>query len=160
MNMPKYICTIKLQTNKIITMKMRSESLRTSIIAMVITSLLNIIVSVGSQPNADQSKTNMLINRWHLNAYVVDGESHSPDKKEKGDYILFKEDMTFTSKSEGKEEEKGTFLLNTSGGYVLMIDKKGEEIKAYIHSISENSLVLLYDIDEIRDVEVHYNRPI
>jgi hypothetical protein len=140
-------------------MKIRSESLGISIIAMIITSLLSIIMSAGSKPQDHQSKTNMLFNMWHLNTYVIDGESHSPSKKEKGDYILFEEDMTFTSNSEGKEEE-GTFLLNTNGSYVLMIDEKGEKIKAYIHSISENSLVLLYDIDEIRDVEVHYNRPI
>jgi len=140
-------------------MKIRSESLRTSIRAIILTSLLSIIMSVGSKPKDHQSKTNMLFNMWHLNTYIIDGESHLPSKKEKDDYILFEEDMTFTSKSEGKVEE-GTFLLNTNGGYVFMINKKGEKIKAYINSISESSLVLLYDIDEIRDVEVHYNRPI
>jgi hypothetical protein len=79
-----------------------------------------------------------------------------PNKREKGDYILFDEDMTYTSTSEGKVEE-GTFILNTSGAYVLMIDKKGDKIKAYIISISKNSLILKYDIDEISDIEVHYN---
>lgn len=138
---------------------MKCKKLRTSIIAMIITSLLHIIMPAGSQANEHQTSTNRMFNMWHLHNYVVGGESHSPSKKEKDDYILFKENMTFTSKYEGKEEE-GTFLLNTNGGYVFMIDKKGDKMKAYIHSISENTLVLLYDVEDIRDVEVHYYRTI
>jgi len=41
-----------------------------------------------------------------------------------------------------------------------LIDENGEKIKAYIISISKQSLILKYDFDEIRDIEVHYNRPI
>jgi hypothetical protein len=67
--------------------------------------------------------------------------------------------MTYTSKSEGTEET-GTFILNNNGAYILMSDKSGEKIKAYIVSVSKKSLILKYDINEIRDVEVHYNSPI
>jgi hypothetical protein len=101
----------------------------------------------------------MLYNTWFLDTYKIESMEFPPNKREKGDYILFNEDMTYTSTSEGKVEE-GTFILNTSGGYVLMVDEKGDKIKAYIISISKNSLVLKYDINEISDVEVHYNSSI
>jgi|TARA_B110000967_G_scaffold209656_1_gene266883 hypothetical protein len=96
---------------------------------------------------------------WHLDTYAVKGKKYAPNKKKKDDYILFREDMTFTSKSEGKEQ-KGTYTLNTNGAYVLMIDENGEKIKAYIISISKRALVLKYNINKISDLEVHYNNPI
>ncbi len=124
---------------------------------MLITNFL--ILSIVDKEPIQQSETNMLFNTWFLETYKIDSKDYPPDKKEKDDYILFKEDMTYMSKSEGKEE-KGTFILNTNGAYVLMIDKKGKKIKAYIISISKRALVLKYDIPEINDVEVHYNNPI
>jgi hypothetical protein len=115
-----------------------------------------LIMSLMGQINIEQSQTNMLFNTWYLETYKIEGKDYPPIKKEKGDYILFNEDMTFVSKSEGKEEN-GTFMLNTNGAYVLMIDDNGERVKAYIVSISERSLILKYDIIEISDVEVLYN---
>lgn len=105
--------------------------------------------------HVQQSETNMLFNTWFLDTYKIDSKEYPPNKREKDDYLLFKEDMTYTSKSEGKEE-KGTFILNTNGAYILMSDKNGDKIKAYIISISDKSLILKYDINEIRDIEVHY----
>jgi len=123
----------------------------------IITNFL--ILSITGKTHVQQSETNMLFNTWFLDTYKIESMEFPPNKREKGDYILFNEDMTYTSTSEGKVEE-GTFILNTSGGYVLMVDEKGDKIKAYIISISKNSLVLKYDINEISDVEVHYNSSI
>ncbi|WP_052158223.1 lipocalin-like domain-containing protein [Lacinutrix jangbogonensis] len=113
---------------------------------------------MGSNVPHEQNTANVLFNRWHLDTYKIAGYKYPTNKKEIDDYLFFKEDMTFTSKSEGKEE-RGTFILNINGAYVVMSAKNGEQIKAYIISISNNSLVLKYDINEIRDIEVHYNRP-
>jgi hypothetical protein len=124
---------------------------------IIITKFLT--MSLTGKTHAQQSETNMLFNTWFLDTYKIESMEFPPNKREKGDYILFKEDMTYTSTSEGKEEE-GTFILNTSGAYVLMVDEKGDKIKAYIISISKNSLILKYDINEIRDIQVHYNNSI
>ncbi|WP_245584993.1 lipocalin family protein [Psychroserpens burtonensis] len=141
-------------------MKKDSKKLKRGIRAIVIISLLNItsllLISMGSNTSLEKDQTNLLFNKWHLETYKIESKLYPPNKKEKDDYILFKKDMTFTSKSEGKEDE-GTFILNTNGAYVVMSDKNGEKIKAYIISISNNSLILKYDINEIKDVEVHYN---
>jgi hypothetical protein len=124
---------------------------------VIITNFL--IPSVTGKTQVQQSDTNMLFNTWFLDTYKIESMEFPPNKREKGDYILFDEDMTYKSTSEGKVEE-GTFILNTSGAYILMIDEKGDKIKAYIISISKNSLILKYDIDEISDIEVHYNSSI
>ena len=162
MIVPKYICTINYKRTKIYPMKKNSKKLKTGIRAIVIISLLNItsllLMSMGSNTPPQQDETNLLFNMWHLETYKIESKLYPTSKKEKNDYLLFKEDMTFTSKSEGKED-KGTFILNTNGAYVLMSAAGGEKIKAYIISISNKSLVLKYDIDEIRDIEVHYTSP-
>lgn len=124
---------------------------------VIITNFL--IPSIMGKTHVQQSETNMLYTTWFLDTYKIESMEFPPNKREKGDYILFNEDMTYTSTSEGKEEE-GTFILNTSGAYVLMVDEKGDKIKAYIISISKNSLILKYDINEVSDVEVHYNSSI
>ncbi|MFT5437222.1 MAG: hypothetical protein ACI840_001875 [Ulvibacter sp.] len=121
--------------------------------------VLFMAIIISNNVYAQDDKTTPLINIWHLDTYVIDGQEYGPEKKEKDDYILFKEDMTYTSKSEGTEEA-GTFILNNNGAYILMSDKNGKKIKAYIVSVSKKSLILKYDINEIRDVEVHYNSPI
>lgn len=121
--------------------------------------VLFMAIIISNNGYAQDDKTTPLINIWHLDTYVIDGQEYGPEKKEKDDYILFKEDMTYTSKSEGTEEA-GTFILNNNGAYILMSDKNGKKIKAYIVSVSKKSLILKYDINEIRDVEVHYNSPI
>jgi hypothetical protein len=124
---------------------------------IIITNFL--IPSITGKTHVQQNETNMLYNTWFLDTYKIESMDFPPNKREKGDYILFNEDMTYTSTSEGEEEE-GTFILNTSGAYVLMVDEKGDKVKAYIISISKNSLILKYDISEISDVEVHYNSSI
>jgi hypothetical protein len=124
---------------------------------LIITNFLT--MSMADKTPIQQSETIMLFNTWFLDTYKIDSKDYPPKKKEKDDYIHFKEDMTYTSKSEGKEE-KGTYILNTNGAYVLMIDENGKKIKAYIISISKIALVLKYDINEISDVEVYYKNAI
>jgi len=118
-----------------------------------------LILSIVDKNPIKQNETNMLFNTWVLETYKIDSKDYPPNKREKDDYIRFKDDMTYTSKSDG-QEENGTYILNTNGAYVLMLDGNGKKVKAYIISLSKKTLVLKYDIDEISDVEVHYNNPI
>jgi hypothetical protein len=128
-----------------------------SVWAIAITGLF--FISAKSDTSAKPGKPDVFFNKWHLDGYFIEGEKYPPGKNEVGDYILFKEDMTFNSIVEGNEEG-GVFILNTNGAYVLMTDKNGEKVKVYIISKSNKSLILKYDIDEIRDIEVHYTRSI
>ncbi len=132
----------------------KNQIIKDSIKMVSFTCLL--IIAISSNANAQEGKKNVLFNMWHLDTYKIEGKEYPPEKKEKGDFILFEEDMTFVSKSEGKQEE-GTFILNTNGAYIEMIDKNGEKLKAYIISITKENLILKFDIKEIRDIEVHYS---
>jgi len=130
------------------------KTLKMSVWTIVLTSLF--VMTAKGQSDSQKGEPNLLFNKWYLKKYVVEGQNYPTDKKEKGDYLLLKEDFTFSSKSEG-EEEKGKYIFNTNGAYILMIDKNGEKVKVYIVSISKQSLILKYDIDEIKDIEVHYS---
>ncbi|KZS41131.1 hypothetical protein AWE51_23565 [Aquimarina aggregata] len=105
--------------------------------------------------NAQKIDKKDLLKNWHLYAYKIKNKEYSPSKKEKNDYIFFKDDMTYTSLSEGKKEY-GAWIFNTNGGYIMMNDQKKEKVKAYIISLTSKTLVLRFDIDEIRALEVHY----
>lgn len=133
------------------------KTVKNSIKILVITSML-ILVSSNSG-FAQESKKNILFNMWHLDTYKIENKEYKPKKKEKGDYILFEEDMTFVSVTEGKREE-GIYLLNTNGAYIQFTDENGEKLKAYIISITKETLILKYDVKELRDIEVYYKNHI
>lgn len=99
---------------------------------------------------------NNLLKKWNLDTYKIGVKKYPPSKKEKNDYIFFKEDMTFISMSEGKKES-GDWMLNTNGGYIMMTDDKKEKVKASIVVLTSVNLVLRFDIKEIKEVEVYYN---
>lgn len=117
-------------------------------IALVFISSINCTSAQGIDKN-DVFKT------WHLFNYKVESKTYAPRQKEKNDYILFKQDMTFESLSEGKKE-KGTWSMNNNGGYIIITDNNGERVKAYILSLTSKILILQFDIEEIKEVEVHY----
>ncbi len=64
------------------------------------------IMTAISDVYAQQGEKDAIFNKWYLDSYVVEGKKHTPSHKEKEDYILFREDMTFVSKTEGKKKKK------------------------------------------------------
>ena len=141
-------------------MKRDSKKFKKACSVLLVISLLSFtslsLISIGSDTPLEKDQTNMLFNMWQLDNYKIEGDKYPPNKNEKDDYIHFKKDMTYTSKSERIVDE-GIFILNKNGAYVIMSDKNGEKLKAYIVSVSQVSLILKYDINEIKDIEVHYN---
>ncbi|UII74776.1 hypothetical protein LV716_10920 [Flagellimonas sp. HMM57] len=132
-------------------MKTNNSKIRTiSIIATLFLGLL-----IGVKGYAQKTKKSVLANMWHLYAYKVGEKEYAPKKREKDDFILFEEDMSFVSTTEGKREE-GTYFLNSNGGYLEFVDNKGDRLKAFIISIDKETLILKFDIKEMREVEVHY----
>ena len=121
-----------------------------------ITSIALILISSIYYISAQEIKKDDLIKMWDLNSYKIGDKEYPPTNKEKDDYIHFKEDMTFDSMSE-KKKESGTWMLNINGGYIIMVDDKGEKTKVYITTLTTNKLVLRFDIEEIRDIEIQYS---
>jgi hypothetical protein len=144
-------------------MKTTSKNLKQDIKAIAIKGLLNsmslLLFTMGITTYAQQIETNRLLNNWHLDTYVISGKKYAPNKKEKEDFMLFNDDMSFISKSAGKQEN-GIYIFNRNGAYIVMTDEKGETLKANIISLTRKNLVLTFDIEEMRAIEVHYNNTI
>jgi hypothetical protein len=144
-------------------MKTTSKNLKLGIKANPISGLLNsmrlLLFAMGITTNAQQIETNRLLNNWHLDTYVISGKKYAPNKKEKEDFMLFNDDMSFISKSEGKQEN-GIYIFNRNGAYIVMTDENGETLKANIISLTKKHLVLTFDIDKMSAIEVHYNSTI
>jgi hypothetical protein len=144
-------------------MKTTSKNLKLGIKAIPISGLLNsmslLLFTMGLTTYAQQIETNRLLNNWHLDTYVISGKKYAPNKKEKEDFMLFNDDMSFISKSEGKQEN-GIYIFNRNGAYIVMTDENGETLKANIISLTKKHLVLTFDIDEMSAIEVHYNSTI
>ena len=144
-------------------MKTTSKNLKQDIKAIAIKGLLNsmslLLFTMGITTYAQQIETNRLLNNWHLDTYVISGKKYAPNKKEKEDFILFNDDMSFISKSEGKQEN-GIYIFIRNGAYIVMTDENGETLKANIISLTKKHLVLKFDIDEMSAIEVHYNSTI
>jgi len=144
-------------------MKTTSKNLKQDIKVIAIKGLLNsmslLLFTMGITTYAQQIETNRLLNNWHLDTYVISGKKYAPNKKEKEDFMLFNDDMSFISKSAGKQEN-GIYIFNRNGAYIVMTDENGETLKANIISLTKKNLVLTFDIEEMRAIEVHYNSTI
>ena len=108
-----------------------------------VTSIALILISSIYYISAQEIKKDDLIKMWHLDSYKIGDKDYPPPSKEKHDYILFKEDMTFVSMSE-KKKEHGTWMLNINGGYIIMTDDKDEKVKVYITTLTTDKLVLRF----------------
>ncbi|MBV6646723.1 MAG: hypothetical protein KI790_14800 [Cyclobacteriaceae bacterium] len=108
-----------------------------------------------AQAHAQKSNIEDLCRIWYLDKYSDDEAYYHPPKKEEGEFISFKEDMTYEAKSAG-EMTSGTWMLNTNGNYIELKDAELKTEKIYIHFVSRRSLVVTYDTDAYRTWEVHY----
>jgi len=104
---------------------------------------------------AQEISKNLLSKTWHLDKYADDEDYHPLPEEELGDYLHLREDMTFAARLEG-EVESGTWMLNTNGAYLELKYANGEKDKLYIIYSTNRTLVLIYDIDEYREWELHY----
>ncbi|WP_103070539.1 lipocalin family protein [Aquimarina sediminis] len=122
----------------------------------IVISITLIFLSSMNCTSAQGIEKNNLLENWHLDHYKIGSKEYQPSKREKNDYLFLIKDMTFSSVSAGKKET-GTWKLNINGGYIVMTDNNGEKVKAYIITLTSKTLILKYDIEEIREVEVHYS---
>ncbi|NMH88245.1 lipocalin family protein [Flavivirga algicola] len=106
---------------------------------------------------AQEIKNELLSHKWYLHAYHIENKTYSPEKKEKEDFIQFNNNMTFISKSEGNIE-KGQYTLNSKDHYIEFKDNAKGVLRAYIISVDTKTLVLKYDVRELRAIEVVYKR--
>lgn len=96
-----------------------------------------------------------LTKKWKLSTYTYGRTHYQPSKKEQGDYILLKNDLTYVSVEEGKVAT-GRWNLNANGKFITLWNKKGESIRFFIQALKLNRLVLKADLKDMREIDIHY----
>ncbi|OJJ19171.1 hypothetical protein BKI52_20375 [marine bacterium AO1-C] len=96
-----------------------------------------------------------LTKKWKLVGYQYGKTMHKPSSKERGDYILLRNNLTYVSVSEGKTET-GKWSFNTNGKYLRFWGKNGESIRFFVQALKTNRLVLKADIEDMRAIDIHY----
>ena len=120
---------------------------------LAIGSCMLLIVSLGLQ--AQTINVKKLSKKWKLKKYEFAGIGYHPEKDELGDYIWFKENMQYESVSKNKKET-GHWKLGANGNYLLMYDGKNQLVKVFIKKLSAKSLILKFNVKEIKDLWIHY----
>ncbi len=96
-----------------------------------------------------------LCKKWDLEKYEILSTYYPPEKNEKSDYILLKQNMTYESVSEGKFDS-GKWSINVNGEYLLLFDEKGEQLKFFIKEVTINKLIAVIDHEEMNGINIHY----
>ena len=98
---------------------------------------------------------NSLCKKWYLEKYEIFWIDYEPEANEKNDYILLKSDMTYISVDEGKKAS-GKWSFNSTKKYFTLYNKKGKGLKFFVDDLETNKMVLVVDIEELKDVDIHY----
>lgn len=132
---------------------------------MIKTISILLILVMTSFPQREEKKattnTNLielsvenLSKKWHLNKYKIFFRSYPIEENERGDYIHFNNDMTFSSVSEGILD-MGIWSLDKKSKRVTMSSHKEEgELILIVKKITSNILTLV--IDDPNDSDAKY----
>jgi len=96
-----------------------------------------------------------LSKKWYLEKYKVMWVDYEPEEKEKNDYILLKNDMTYVSVDEGIKTS-GKWTFNDKKNYFTMFNDKRDGIKIIVDKLSLNKMVLNIDAKEMKGVDIQY----
>ncbi len=124
-------------------------------ITLIFTVVMTMLFSMSGCAQGTQKE--LLCHKWELHAYHIENKIYPPEKKEREDYIQFKDDITFISRSEGVIE-KGYYTLNSKDNYIEFKGITKGVLIAYIISVDVKTLVLKYDIKELKELEIIYKR--
>jgi len=114
---------------------------------------LLVVTCYGAKAQKIDKKS--LAKKWKLVGYQYGKTWHKPSSKERGDYILLRNNQTYVSVSEGKTET-GKWSLNTNGKYIRFWDKQGKSIRFFVRVLKTNRLVMKADIEDMREIDIHY----
>ncbi|MCF6348517.1 MAG: lipocalin family protein [Flavobacteriaceae bacterium] len=101
----------------------------------------------------------LLLHKWKLDHYEILSKAYGLEENEKGDYIHFKADKTYTSVSEGKFE-KGNYKI-ISKTIVLTSNQEKGELKLIVKKLTKDLLKVVIDDPKDSDakyLEIHFIR--
>lgn len=116
---------------------------------------LSLLIMACYGAKAQKISKKNLAKKWQLVGYQYGKTLHKPSSKERGDYILLRNNLTYVSVSEGKTEA-GKWSFNANGKYIEFWDKNGYSMKFFVQALKTNRLVLKADDKEMREIDIHY----
>jgi len=100
-----------------------------------------------------------LSRKWNLEEYSYLFFTEAPGDQEANDYLFLKNDMSFTSVSEGLYEE-GKWRLDVAKRRIhLSVKGDNEELVFIVHDLDGNELILVIDDPndkEAGDLKIHF----
>lgn len=133
--------------------------------SMVHSSLIGLLSLVlctsASLPNVlrDPLSAEALSKKWKLEEYSYLFFTEAPETQEMNDYLFLKNDMSFTSISEGLYEE-GKWRLDVAKKRIYLSKKGDNEALVFIvDDLNGNELVLIIDDPEdggIGELKIHF----
>lgn len=117
--------------------------------------LAGLLATAFHSLNAQSISKNKLTKKWYLQKYEYNQVRYPLAKNEKGDYILLKSNMTYTSSEKGKATQ-GKWRFNASAKFILLYDKQGKHLKLFIKKLSAGKMVVEADLKEMRGLAIHY----
>jgi len=119
-----------------------------------LTSVVLILITFTGYSQTVNKKS--LCKKWHLAKYEHNWIDYAPEEKEKNDYILLKNNMTYESVSEGKKT-RGKWKLNENHNYFILYDIKGNGLKFTITELSASNMVFNLEIKDMEEIDIHYS---
>jgi len=105
--------------------------------------------------NAQKLSHGALCKKWYLEKYEVMWVDYEPEEKEKNDYILLNKNMSYQAVSEGEFSE-GKWSFNDEENYFILYDENNEGLKFIVETLKKDRLVVVIDIKELKDIDIHY----
>ncbi len=120
---------------------------------LVLTAVTIVLVSFTGFSQKLNKET--LCKKWHLEKYEIIWVDYEPEEKEKNDYFLLKNDMTYVSVDEGVRST-GKWTYNDDKDFFTLFNKEGEGLKIKVDRLSTDKMVVNLDIKEMKGVDIHY----
>ncbi len=98
----------------------------------------------------------MLCKKWHLKKYVAFNTDSEPDENEKNDFLHLLPNMTYKSCDHGKHS-KGNWILKEK--QITLFNSKKQELKLFIIELTDTKLIVNFNIDKLKNVDVHFCLP-
>ena len=97
-----------------------------------------------------------LCKKWYIHHYTYMWIDYAPEEKDKDDFMLFNEDMTYVSVDEGNQST-GQWSYDVKEKSIKMFNAKGESIKLLIKEWETDKLVFKIEDKELKSAVFHYS---
>jgi hypothetical protein len=119
---------------------------------ILLTLLLALLALAGYSQNLNKSA---LCKKWYIHHYTYMWVDYDPEEKEKDDFLLFNENMTYVNVDEGTQTT-GRWSFDAREKSLQLFGDKGNNLKLLIKDLDEDKLIFKIDKVELKGASFHY----